>query len=160
MTLADVDISGFRTVLLDRDGTINRQRVGDYVKCWDEFEFLPGALEALARFSKTARHIIVVTNQRGIGRGLMSESDLADIHSRMVSAIEAAGGRIDAIYHSSAIDDADLSRKPNTGMWQQIKHDFPDIDPLTTIMIGDSKGDKEFAENCNIDFVNVISITY
>lgn len=155
MTLADFEAGPYRTILLDRDGTINRQRQGDYVKCPAEFEFLPGVPEAIARLAHTVDRIIIVTNQRGIGRGRMTEKDLAAVHASMTEEIRRCGGRIDAIYYSPALSDDDLSRKPNTGMWQQIRRDFPDVDPATTIMVGDGDCDEQFARNCGIAFVRV-----
>ena len=150
MTLAEIDITGFDTILLDRDGTINRQRQGDYVKNWDEFEFLPGALIAIARFTKMAKHVFIVTNQRGVGRSQMSEEQLIEIHTRMLAEIKTVGGRIDRIYYSTGIDDFDYYRKPNIGMWEQIQKDFPDVEAEKTLMIGDSDCDMVFAQNCGI----------
>lgn len=65
MTLSDIDISGVQTLLLDRDGVINRLRHNDYVKCWEEFEFLPGVFDGLARFAASVPHIFIVTNRAG-----------------------------------------------------------------------------------------------
>ncbi len=155
MTLPDIDIEGYDTILLDRDGTINRQRVGDYVKRWGEFEFLPGVLAALARFSQTAKHIFVVTNQRGVGRGRMTREDLDAIHKRMTNEIEAHGGRVDRIYQATGIDDSDPDRKPNVGMWLRILRDYPDVRPERTLIIGDGDCDMDFARNCGVDFVRV-----
>lgn len=75
MNLLDIDITGYDTLLLDRDGVINRLRPNDYVKCWEEFEFLPGVFEALKKWTPIVKHIFVVTNQRGVGKGVMSEND-------------------------------------------------------------------------------------
>ena len=68
MQLRDLNLSEYDTLLLDRDGVINVLRPNDYVKCWEEFVFLPGVLETLARFARTAKHIFIVTNQRGVGK--------------------------------------------------------------------------------------------
>ena len=155
MLLKDIDITGYSTILLDRDGPLNRQRQGDYVKCWEEFEFLPEVLNTLARFALTAKYIFVVTNQRGVGKGYMTEQQLSDIHSQMISEIEAVGGRIDKVYYSDGVSDEDLTRKPNVGMWQQICLDYPDINVATTLMIGDGDCDMAFAHNCGIDFIKV-----
>ena len=97
MNLKDIDISGYDTLLLDRDGVINRLRPNDYVKCWDEFEFLPNVLDALSKWNKQVKHIFIVTNQRGVGKGLMTEDDLFGIHKRMCDEITCHGGRIDKI---------------------------------------------------------------
>lgn len=82
MNLLDIDVSRYDTLFLDRDGVINKLRQNDYVKCWDEFEFLPGVFEALAKWKDHFKHIIIVTNQRGIGKGLMTDEDLNSIHQQ------------------------------------------------------------------------------
>ena len=79
MQLKDIDISGYDTLLLDRDGVINKLRPNDYVKCWEEFEFVPGIFEVLSKWSKHFKYIFIVTNQRGVGKGVMSEQDLLKI---------------------------------------------------------------------------------
>ncbi len=152
MTLQDVNLDGVQTLLLDRDGVINRLRVNDYVKCWEEFEFLPGVLEAIAKAAKQVNRIFIVTNQRGVGKGLMTERDLKDIHGKMLNAIKSNGGRIDGIYYCTAIDPANPRRKPNSGMFHEILRDFPDVDPCATLMVGDSDSDRQFALNCGIRF--------
>ena len=98
MKLNDIDISNYNTLLLDRDGTINVHIIGDYVRNWDDFEFIPGVFEALAKFAKHFKHIFIVTNQRGIGKGKYTERDLADIHSHMCAEIKKHDGYNDGIY--------------------------------------------------------------
>jgi histidinol-phosphate phosphatase family protein len=119
-------------------------RVNDYVKDWSEFEFMPGILKALASWSAQFKYIIIVTNQRGIGRGLMTEEDLTDIHRRMVAEISKNGGRIDRIYYCADVDVDNPDRKPNIGMALKAKADFPDIDFSKSVMVGDSDSDMEF----------------
>jgi len=155
MNIEDIDITGFETILLDRDGTINVRRVGDYVTTWSQFKFLPNVLATIARFAKTAKHIFVVTNQRGVSRGKMTERQLNEIHKNMTKEITSCGGRIDKIYYCTSIKDTDHFRKPNIGMWEQIQDDFPDVRPETTIMIGDGDCDECFSKNCGIKFVRV-----
>ena len=106
----------YDTLFLDRDGIINRLRPGDYVKSWDEFEFLPGALNALTKCNAMFRRILVVTNQRGVGKGLMTRQALDEIHRRMLQTIAAHGGRIDKIYCCTGLSENDPCRKPNIGM--------------------------------------------
>ena len=84
-------------IFLDRDGVINRER-SDYVKSWHEFVFLPGALQALRKLATLQWPIIIITNQSAIGRELMTDETVADIHHRMLAAISKAGGRIDGIF--------------------------------------------------------------
>ena len=139
------------TLLIDRDGTINVRIPGDYVRSWEQFRFVSGILEEFPKWAAKFRRIIVVTNQRGVGRGLMTDEDLADIHSHMLRAITEAGGRIDAILTCTATDDGDPRRKPNPGMYHEAKQLFPSME--RTIMLGDSETDAAFAENAGIPFI-------
>lgn len=158
MKLSEINIEPYDTLLLDRDGTINVHLLGDYVKTWDEFEFIPGVLEAMPRLAQHFKHIFIVTNQRGIGKGKFSEEDLACIHSNMVKEIERFGGRIDGIYYCTALSDNDTRRKPGTGMFDEIVTDYPDVKAEHTLMVGDGDVDERFARNCRIDFVKVDSL--
>ena len=145
------------TLLLDRDGVINRQIKGDYVRRWEDFSFLPGILEALRGWSRRFDRILVMTNQRGVGRALMSMEDLERIHDRMCASITAAGGRIDGIYVSTAVSESDPSRKPQTGLFEAARHDCPSLDPERCVMVGDTDSDEAFARNCGIGFVRMES---
>ncbi|MDR2775681.1 MAG: HAD family hydrolase [Tannerella sp.] len=156
MNLLNMDMTGYETLFLDRDGTVNCLRQNDYVKSWDEFEFLPGIPDVLAKWNKRFKHIIIVTNQRGAGKGLMTENQLNDIHERMLHEIENHGGRIDKIYYCTATSDDDINRKPNIGMALQAKRDYPDIDFSRSLMIGDSETDKIFAENLGMKYINCL----
>jgi D-glycero-D-manno-heptose 1,7-bisphosphate phosphatase len=135
----------YRSLFLDRDGVINRKLQGDYVKVWDEFIFCVNALEAIAELSKAYDKIFIVTNQRGVGKGVMSEVDLIEIHRNMVSKIKNASGRIDKIYYCTDIHEGSQNRKPNIGMALQAKQDFPEIEFSDSVMVGDSISDMEFA---------------
>ena len=137
-------------LFLDRDGVINRLRVDDYVKCIEEFEFMPGVQNALARWSRLFKRVIVVTNQRGVGKGVMTEASLVNIHQYMVEQVEQAGGRINAIYYCTALKNEDPNRKPHPGMAAMALGDFPQIDLEKSVMIGDSESDKEFAKRAKI----------
>jgi len=150
MKLSEIDVTGYDTLLIDRDGVINRLRPNDYVKCWEEFDFLPDVFDAFAAWNKRLKYIIVITNQRGVGKGIMTEEDLQTIHKKMISEIEKKDGRIDKIYYCTATNNSDPNRKPNIGMALQAKHDFPDIDFSKTLMIGDSESDMQFANNVEI----------
>lgn len=150
---AQIDFS--TTLMLDRDGVINVHRPDDYVKSVVEFEFCHRALEALALLAKKFERIVVVTNQRGVGRGLMSQSDLCAVHEYMLAQVAQAGGRIDRIYCSTATDAADPRRKPNVGMALEAKNDFPDIEFHRTVMVGDSAGDMEFGRRIGAATVHI-----
>lgn len=158
MQINMVDVQGYDTLLLDRDGTINVHIIGDYVRKWEDFEFIPIALETMPYFAKHFKHIFIVTNQRGIGKGKYTEEDLADVHQKMVTEIEKVGGRIDGIYYCTSLTEEDIRRKPGRGMFDDILRDHPDVDPAKTIMIGDGDVDKEFAKNCGIAFARVDSL--
>ena len=131
-----------KVVLLDRDGVINRKAPeGDYVKSWREFEFLPGAVEALARLTRHGYEVYVVTNQRGIARGLMTRQDLDDIHARMRAALRRHGVELGGIYVCPhGLDDGCDCRKPKPGLLLRAaeEHDF---DLGGTVFIGDSPSD-------------------
>ena len=141
------------TILLDRDGVINRWLPGDYVDSWKKFSFLPGILESLREWAGHFRRIFLVTNQRGVGKGRMTQEQLETVHARMRSEIAAAGGRIDGIYLCTAVSEDDPRRKPNRGMFDEILAAYPDVRPERTVMLGDSRYDREFAANCGIGFV-------
>ena len=138
-------------LFLDRDGVINRKIDGDYVRNLSQLELLPGAIDAIVRLGKRFRYVIVVTNQQGIGKGLMSEADVAEIHDYIVRQVQTAGGRIDRIYCCPSLEAAnDPNRKPGIGMGLQAKRDFPDIDFSRSLMIGDNASDMLFAEKLGI----------
>lgn len=146
----------YDTLLLDRDGTINERRPNDYVKTWSEFQFRPEFLRWAPMLGHTFRHIFVVTNQRGIGKGVMTEQVLADIHRQMCQILASDYGlKVDDIFYALAIDNADPMRKPQTGMWQKLLEAYPYVQAERTVMIGDGDCDEAFARNCQIAFVRV-----
>jgi D-glycero-D-manno-heptose 1,7-bisphosphate phosphatase len=128
---------------LDRDGTINEKaREGEYIKRPDELSLLPGAAAAIRRLNDAPVTVIVVTNQRGIALGRMSEEDLAEIHRDLSARLRAAAGaRIDAIFHCPHDVGQCDCRKPETGMFRQALERFPWIDLERSAMIGDSESD-------------------
>ena len=155
MRLKDIDFAGYETVLLDRDGVINRLRPNDYVKCWEEFEFLPGVFEALAHIAESAKYVFVVRNQRGVGKGVMAEQTLIGIHEKMCEEIVARGGRIDGVYYCTALTEMDERRKPGNGMFLEILRDYPDVKVENCVMVGDSDSDMQFADNCGIKGIKI-----
>jgi histidinol-phosphate phosphatase family protein len=143
------------TLFLDRDGVLNHDKDKSYIFSFDEFKFYDGVLEALKFFAEKFGRIVVVTNQRGVGRGLMTEDTLKDIHTRMASEIRQAGGRIDAIFYSTATDNIDPNRKPNPGMFFQAQAKFPEILPGQSVMVGNNISDMEFGRNSGMHTVFV-----
>ena len=136
-----------QTLFLDRDGVINEERRNDYVKNISEFVFIEGALEAIAKLSGKFRNIFIVTNQRGVGRNIMSEEDLDKIHKHMMNRIVECGGSISKIYACTDLKYDSENRKPNIGMGLAAQKDFPEIDFSRSIMVGNSKSDIQFGEN-------------
>ncbi len=136
------------TLFLDRDGVINERVVGDYIKNVEDFHFIPGALEAIVDMSLRFGRVVVVTNQQGIGKGLMTPGNLEEIHRYMCAEIERFGGRIDAVYHAPNLaQENSPMRKPDTGMAFLAKQDFPEINFKRSVMIGDSDSDIAFGES-------------
>jgi len=142
------------TLFLDRDGVINKKIDNDYVKAWEQFEFLPGVIEALKILSVKFGKIIIVTNQQGVGKQLMSEDDLHAIHKKMIIDIEKAGGRIDKIYFAPQLKSENSDyRKPAIGMALQAQKEFTDIDFSKSIMVGDSYHDMQFGKKAGMTTV-------
>lgn len=144
------------TLFLDRDGVINRRIPMGYVTRWDEFIFLEGVLEAIAKLSARFQTICIVTNQAGIEKELMTHEMLAEIHQHMVDYILFHGGRIDEIYYcpyTAALDP--LCRKPNPGMALEAKKDFPHIEFRKSIMVGDSDSDIVFGNQLGMKTILV-----
>ncbi len=132
----------FKLVILDRDGTVNEDR-DDYVKSPDEWEPLPGALEAISRLNHAGWHTVLATNQSGLGRGLFDMASLNEIQLKMNHALAAQGGRIDAVFFCPHVpDDHCDCRKPKPGLMQQIAERFG-VSPGNTPMVGDTLRDMQ-----------------
>jgi len=130
------------TLFLDRDGVINVKLDGQYVKNTDEFEFIKGAQVAISKLSKIFNYIIVITNQQGIAKRIMSDKDLDALHEHMLLELEKNGGVIDKIYYCPHLSSENCNcRKPNPGMIQQALIDFPEIKLAHSYLIGDSDTD-------------------
>jgi D-glycero-alpha-D-manno-heptose 1-phosphate guanylyltransferase len=155
LRLQEVDTTW--TLFLDRDGVINHEKKEDYILSTDEFHFYDGVKDAIQQFSKKFGNIIIVTNQRGIGKGLMTEKDLHAIHEYMVTEIEQAGGRIDKIYHCDSLDNTHPDRKPNPGMAFHALRDFPGIDLTKAMVAGNKPSDMLFGKNAGIYSVFIAS---
>lgn len=133
------------TLFLDRDGVINIDRA-DYVYVPEQFIFAEGALEALNILARVFSRIVVVTNQKGVGQGLMSLRDLEVVHEYMMNEITKAGGRIDLVLFSTGTDTTDPFRKPNTGMAYRAQEISPEIDFSKSVMIGDKHIDIQWGQ--------------
>jgi len=131
-----------KVVFLDRDGVINKKPPkAEYVKSWSEFEFLPGAIEALQLLTQNGYQTFILTNQAGIARGAMSEIDLNDIHEHMKQELYKHQAKIDGIYYCPhGWDEECECRKPKPGMFFQAAREH-NLDLSKTIFIGDDERD-------------------
>lgn len=133
-----------KLVILDRDGTIN-QYSDEFVKSPDEWQPLPGALEAIARLNHAGWHVVVAANQSGLGRGLFDMSAVNAIHTRLLRKLAAAGGRIDAFFLCPhAPEDHCHCRKPGPGLFEQIAERLG-VDLTQVPAVGDSVSDLQAA---------------
>lgn len=142
-----------KALFLDRDGVINEEKEGSYIFHKDEFLFYEGALKAIGHLSRYFDYVIIVTNQRGVGRGLMTEASLHAIHNYLTREVTGAGGRIDKIYFAPSADRQHQDRKPNTGMALRAKQDFPDIDFKQSVMVGNNLSDMAFGRSMGMETV-------
>jgi len=133
-----------RFVILDRDGVINRDSEA-FIKTPEEWQPLEGSLEAVAALDCAGFKVAVITNQSGIGRGLLSEATLEKIHEKMLGAIEAAGGSVAGIYYCPhRPDEGCVCRKPATGLVRQLEEEL-EFPLAATPLIGDKAADMELA---------------
>ncbi len=139
--------TGTPALFLDRDGVINTYKPGDYIRNWAEFEFCEHAIEAIRMARPYFDYILIVTNQQGVGKGLMSQSDLDEIHRCMKTQLKANEAEIDAVYVCTMLKtETNNCRKPNAAMGWKAKEDYPAIDFRISYMIGDSPSDMEFGK--------------
>ena len=129
-----------KLVILDRDGTINVDS-DEFVKTPDEWQPLPGALEAIARLNHAGWHVAVASNQSGLGRGLFDVASLNAIHAKMHKALAAYGGKIDALFYCPhSPDEGCQCRKPLPGLFEQIGERFG-VDLKLVPVVGDTQRD-------------------
>jgi D-glycero-D-manno-heptose 1,7-bisphosphate phosphatase len=142
-------------VLLDRDGVINRKLPGGYVTSWREFEFLPGALEALRLLKENGCKSLVISNQAAVGKGLMTMAQLSLLTRRFLERVQNSGGQIHGVYYCPHTPEDDCNcRKPKPGLIlkAQREHRFS---PPDTPLIGDSESDRLAASAAGCRFIRV-----
>lgn len=140
----------FDLVLLDRDGTLNERVVDGYVTRPEELVLLPGAAEAVARVTRAGCRTVLVTNQRGIDRGLMTRADLEEVHARLAQELSAAGGHLDAIAVCPHGEGACACRKPLDGLFREALGRAPWAQPGRCLMVGDMPSDLDPASGLGI----------
>lgn len=148
------------TLFLDRDGVINKKIEGGYVRNWKEFEFIYGAELAMSILSKIFNRIIIVTNQRGVGKGIMTLEDLNSIHEKMNFELGLLGGVISKIYYCTDVLDNSKFRKPNIGMALLANKEFPSINFNKSFMVGDSESDLRFGRNLSMKNILINNSNY
>jgi D-glycero-D-manno-heptose 1,7-bisphosphate phosphatase len=142
LVIIAMDARLVRYVFLDRDGVLNRKMPeGAYVCDWAQFQWLPGAIEAVARMNRAGLTVILVSNQRGIALGLYTHEQLNLIHTNMQSQLERHGARLDAIYYCPHDHGQCHCRKPKAGLFEQAWQRFPQANPQNSLVIGDSLSD-------------------
>ena len=142
-------------VFLDRDGVINmKPPPGGYLRNSGEFRLAPNIAEWIRLFRGLGFLVIVITNQRGVARGITRPEDLEDIHRVMTAELAAAGAEVDDIFVCPHDDGMCGCRKPQPGLIEQARTKW-DIDLSRSAMIGDSDVDRQLAVNCGLRFIRV-----
>ncbi len=142
MNFKITDIDNNWSLFLDRDGVINRKIKDGYVLSVNDFEFIPGVINAINILNKKFNRIFIVTNQQCIGKGLISMEEIEQIHDYMVERIRKGGGDITDIFVSPWLEeDQNPYRKPGTGMPEEALKKYPDIDYKKAVMVGDRDTD-------------------
>ncbi|MCH5597667.1 HAD-IIIA family hydrolase [Niabella ginsengisoli] len=145
------------TLFLDRDGVINHDNPGGYITTPDEFQFTEDVPALFTKLNQKFKRIIVVTNQRGVGRGIIRHDDLIAMNEKMLEGVKNAGGDIEKIYFCTDIQDNAFYRKPNPGMAFQALKDFPDTDLSKSIIVGNSLSDMRFGRYAGMYTVFIAS---
>jgi D-glycero-D-manno-heptose 1,7-bisphosphate phosphatase len=143
-------------VFLDRDGVINRKAAtGDYIRSCEDLCLMPNAADWIRLFNALQFLVVVVTNQRGVACGLMTEDQLAAIHRKMVKSLAEKNAKIDDIFYCPHETGSCGCRKPKPGMVYAARDKW-DIDLAHSLLLGDSESDQQLAAVCGVPFLRVI----
>jgi D-glycero-D-manno-heptose 1,7-bisphosphate phosphatase len=144
------------TVFLDRDGTINESAAaGEYIVDPSEVRLLPGAAAAIRLLNQLPAKAVVVTNQRGIALGRMSEAELAAVNAELAAQLAAAGARLDAVFHCPHERNACDCRKPGPAMFERAGAEVPGVRIKGAAMVGDSALDVEAGRRLGLTTVRL-----
>jgi len=131
-----------KIIFLDRDGVISIFTPHDFIKKWEEFEFIPEAIEGLKILTDSGYKIVIISNQSGVGKGIFLQKDLDKITENMKKILNEKGTGIYKVYYCTHREDENCNcRKPQTGLFLKAKEEIGDIDFSKTFFIGDSKRD-------------------
>lgn len=145
-----------RIVFLDRDGVINKKAPeGQYITDWEAFLLLPCVVEAIALLNKANYRIVVVTNQRGVARGIMTMAMVEQIHAKMCSVLAAHGAFIDMVLFCPHEIGTCSCRKPEIGMFLQAEEKLAPIDRHGSFMVGDSRSDIEAGQRYGVHTISL-----
>lgn len=154
LPLTDEFLARRPIALLDRDGVLNRKPPrAEYVRNWEEFEWLPGVQTALAQLKFAGYRLIVISNQAGVARGAMTQADLEAVNRRMMDEAAEAGGEIDAIYTCiHGWEEGCECRKPKAGLLFQAQRDYS-FDLTRAVFVGDDERDAAAADAAGCGFL-------
>jgi D-glycero-D-manno-heptose 1,7-bisphosphate phosphatase len=145
-----------RLALLDRDGTLNvKAPDGEYILSPADLVMLPGAAAAVARLNAAGIPVALITNQRAIARGLMSQGDLEAVHARLAEALAAEGAHLDAVFVCPHGHDACACRKPQPGMLLEALARFG-TEPADAVMVGDAGSDVEAGRRAAVRTIQIV----
>ncbi len=146
------------SLFLDRDGVLNERIPGGYVSRPEELSWLPGVEEGLRALQPLFSYTFIVTNQQGIGKGLMDEEDLERVHRHLLRHLAKAGIRIDAIYHCPDLRGRPGNcRKPGPAMALKARADFPGVVFGESLMVGDSVSDILFGQGLGMKTARILT---
>ena len=152
-------LTDVRLVFLDRDGVVNRKlREDNYIVTWEQFEFMPNAPEAIAKLNRAGIKVVVVTNQRGVALGRLSQHDLISIHEQMERALQTYNAHLDGIFFCPHDGDFCECRKPKPGLLLQAFAHFRELQPSDGVLIGDSLPDVEAGRSAGVRTILVRGI--
>ncbi|MCX7705653.1 MAG: HAD family hydrolase [bacterium] len=147
-----------KLVFLDRDGVISIFTPDDYIKNWNEFQFLPDAIEGLQMLVKNGFNIVIISNQAGVGRKVFTQQDLWDVTNRMQEELRKNGIELFKVYYCLHTPEDNCNcRKPKTGMIEQFISEYGDFDRSKTFFVGDSDVDIEVGAKSGMKTILVLS---
>lgn len=146
-----MDFRQLKYLFLDRDGVLNKRIAGDYVRSISQWEWLPGAKEAIPLLNQHFDRIVLVSNQQGVGKGYFSQDDLQTLTQFFLEEITQVNGKLDAAFYCTHLSsDKCTCRKPQIGLALMAQNAFPDIDFAHSLMVGDSLSDMEMGKNAGM----------
>lgn len=146
-----------KVIFIDRDGVINHDLIGDYIKHWKEFSFLPGVLAALKDLTNHGFEIVIISNQAGIGDGIYTKEALSEITQKMLEEIKKAGSRVHSVFYCvHGKNEGCDCRKPKTGLFHQAQEKLH-FSKTNTFFIGDKLSDIQAGRDFGLKTILVLT---